>query len=98
MPSDLNSKLDTVSDEDSFIAFLQALAEDRENEVEKEKRAPSSPYGPGANGWENGKIEAFLGAAAGWATGSKNGLPLYQKPENPWKRCADIIYMGKIYE
>jgi len=44
-----------------------------------------------ANGWENGTIEAFLDAAAAWATASKNGLEFYRKPDNPWKRCADII-------
>jgi hypothetical protein len=98
MLSDLRSKLDAVCDEETFIAFVEALAADRENEVVKEKEHPSSPYGPGANGWENGTIEAFLCAAVAWATASKNGLKFYQKPENPWKRCADIIFMGKIYE
>ena len=98
MPTDLQSKLDAVCDEGTFTAFLEALTADREDEVRKEKASPSSPYGPGANGWENGTIEAFLGAAVAWATTSKNGLQFYQKPSNPWKRCADIIYMGKIYE
>ena len=98
MPADLQSKLDAVRDEASFVAFVTALAADREEEVAKEKASPSSPYGPGANGWENGTIEAFLDASAAWAAASTNGLKYYQKPENPWKRCADIIYMGKIYE
>jgi len=98
MPSDLQSKLDAVDDEETFIAFVAALGADREDEVAKEKASPSSPYGPGANGWENGTIEGFLDAAAAWATASKNGLEFYRKSDNPWKRCADIIYMGKIYE
>jgi hypothetical protein len=46
----------------------------------------------------NETIEAFLGAAAAWATGSKNGLEFYQKPSNPWRRCADLIYMGRVCE
>jgi hypothetical protein len=90
--------LDAVSDEDSFIRFLEALGADRADEVEREKETPSSPYGPGANGWENRSIEAFLESASSWAEASKYGLKLYKKPENPWKRCADILYMGKIYE
>ena len=98
MPSDLQSKLDTVCDEDTFVAFVAALAADREDEVAKEKVSPSFRYAPGTNGWENGSIEAFLYAAAAWATASKNGLEFYRRPDNPWKRCADIIYMGKIYE
>ena len=98
MPSDLQSKLDAVCDEETFIAFVAALAADRGDEVAKEKVSPSSPYGPGANGWENGTIEGFLDGAAAWAAASKNGLEFYRKSDNPWKRCADIIYMGKIYE
>ncbi len=98
MTSDLESKRDAVCDERTFLEFLSALKADREDEVAKEKKKPSSPYGAGANGWENGTIEAFLDAATAWGAASQNGLQFYQKPENPWKRCADILYMGKIYE
>ena len=45
---------------------------------------------------ENGTIETFLGAAAAWATSSQNGLDFCEKPDNAWKRCADVLYMGKI--
>src|SRR5712671_5774898 len=93
MATNLQSKLDAVCDEESFIAFVATLARDRADEVAKEKVHPSSPFGPGANGWENGTIEAFLDAAAAWAAASKNGLQFYQKPPNPWKRCADILHM-----
>lgn len=98
MSDNLNKLHDAVVDEDSFIRFLSALAADRADEVEKERKRPSSPYGPGANGWENGTIEDFLEAASAWAVASKNGLEFYDKPRNPWKRCADILFMGKIYE
>jgi hypothetical protein len=98
MSDDLETLRVAVCDEDSFVRFLEALATDRADEVEKENSKPSSPYGPGANGWENGTIEAFLECASAWARASKNGLPPYKKPDNPWKRCADIIFMGKIYE
>ncbi len=98
MASELDSKFEAVCDEESFIAFIFALAMDRADEVAKEKLHPSSPYGPGANGWENGTIEDFLHAAARWADASKNGLRYYEKPSNLWKRCAQIIYMGKSYE
>ena len=90
--------LEEVVDEQSFIDFLGVLAADRENEVTKERAEPSSPYGPGKNGWENGTIEAFLGAAATWGESSINGLPLRPKSTNPWRRCADILYCGKMYE
>jgi hypothetical protein len=95
---DLITKLDAVHDEATLIDFIVALASDREDEVQKERSSRSSPYDHGANGWENGTIEAFLGSASAWAESSKNGMPLYPKPTNPWKRFADILYAGKIYE
>ena len=58
-PHDL---LDSVNDESSFLAFARALLADRIDEVNKELASPSSPYGPGENGWENGTIERFLEA------------------------------------
>lgn len=89
---------DSVIDEVSFIAFIEALATDRTDEVAQEKLSPSSPYGPGVNGWENTSIEDFLFAAASWAEFSTDGMPLYKKPSNPWTRCAEILLMGKHYE
>lgn len=97
MANDLQSKLDAVKDEDSFVAFLSALATDRADEVVKEEGIFSSPYGPGANGWDNGTIEAYLGAAAAWAEDWKRS-PRYLPPANPWKRCAEILLAGKRYE
>jgi len=93
----LESKLKAVRDETSFIAFLGALAEDRADEVRKEAVSPTSPYGAGANGWENSSIEAFLESAAAWAEDFKQ-CPRYTPPENPWKRCAEILFAGKGYE
>jgi hypothetical protein len=98
LPGNLEDLLDAVCDEGSFVRFLEALAADRADEVAKEKITPSSPYGPGANGWENGTIEGFLECASAWARDSRNGFQYYKKPDNPWKRCADILFMGKIYE
>jgi len=98
MTDTLQAALDAVVDEQSFIAFLAALAEDWELEREIETAKPSPPYGPGARGWENGTIGAFLESSAAWAESSSAGLAFYVVPQNPWRRCADIIYMGKIYE
>lgn len=92
--------LELVHDEATFLAFLEALAADWEDGLAKEKVDASSPYGPNANGWENTTVGAVLDAAVRWAEASRHGLPLagYSPSPNPWKRCADIIYMGKIYE
>jgi hypothetical protein len=94
----LSEQANNVCDQSSFLAFVRALVADREDEVAKERAKPSSPYGPGANGWENGTIEAFLDAAASWAEasefGKKQGLP----EGNPWRQFAIFLYCGKIYE
>lgn len=89
--------LESVNDRESFIFFLKVLSADRADEVKKETTQPSSPFGPGANGWENGSIESFLDAAAAWAEDAREG-PFWKWPENPWKQCAKILYMGKHYE
>ena len=68
---ELHELLDAVQDQRSFLEFVKALIADREDEVAKERLSPSSPYGPGANGWENGTIEDFLEAATGWAEDSE---------------------------
>jgi hypothetical protein len=101
MSTDVDDLVTAVHDEESFLSFLQALLEDWESEQESERLNPSPPYSPGANGWENGTIGAFLDAAIAWARDSRNsqGAPL-QPPlaQNPWLRCAQILYAGKFYE
>ena len=43
-------------------------------------------------------IEAFLGAAHAWGRDSARGARSMSPMSNPWKRCADILLMGKLYE
>lgn len=94
----LHLLVDQVYDEKTFLIFLKALMDDRIDEVEKEKISPSSPYGAGANGWQNDTIEGFLEAAIAWAEDSKRGIGEAESETNAWKRCALILYMGKMYE
>jgi len=98
MTPDLQTILDSVADEHSFLQFLDALAKDWKDEQQKELSNPSSPYGAGANGWENGTIGGYLDAAVSWGEASVSGLEFYEKPTNTWKRAAQILYMGKLYE
>lgn len=96
--TELYKKLEMVTDRESFFDFVHALIADRQEEVAKEKKNPSNPYGSGANGWENDTIEDFLEAALAWATetdmGETQGLP--SGPN--WKGFAVFLYCGKIYE
>ena len=77
-----------VEDEESFLLFVETLYKDRM----KYKKQKSNDE------WNNETIEGFLERAYSWGKDSKDGLKYYEKPNNPWKRCAQILYMGKIYE
>lgn len=98
MVIDLHALADIVNDEKDFLAFLAALAADWQKEKDIEALKPSSPYGADALGWENGTVGAVLEAAARWGEASIAGLPLYEKPTNPWRRAAHILLAGKFYE
>jgi hypothetical protein len=90
--------LELVSDSSTFLMFARLLVADRIDEVRKEAEKPSSPYGPGHNGWENGTIETYLDAAISWAEDTDMGASQGLAPGNPWKQFAVFLYVGKIYE
>lgn len=94
----LHNLLNQVESEESLLSFVDALIEDRASAVMGEKDRPARPYGPGARGWENTSIEAFLEAACAWARASKSGLSQGRAGCNPWRRFAEFLYAGKIYE
>jgi hypothetical protein len=94
----LHVAVEAVNDSESFLAFVRELIADRVDEVKKEKVNPSSPYGPGANGWENGTIETFLEAAVAWAESTNFGERQHPSAQNPWHKFALFLYLGKIYE
>ncbi len=56
---DLFNLTDNLTKEAGFIEFLAALAADYTDGCAKEAVQPCSLYRSGANGWENGTIEAF---------------------------------------
>lgn len=94
---DLDALLEEVSDEPTFIAFVQALGSDFAREQALEAQSPSLPYGPGKLGWENGTVDAVFDAAAAWGNAKLlTGSPSIEP--NPWRRCAHILYAGKFYE
>lgn len=95
---DLYEALCVVHDEETFLQFLLALRDDREASRMMEQASPSSRFEPDAKGWENTTIERFLETAVRWARDSMNGNPFYERPQNPWRRCADILFAAKGYE
>jgi hypothetical protein len=97
MGEQLIEKLEAVVDRESFLMFVKALIADRADQIKEENENPGSPWGAGANGWENGTIEGYLAAAVAWAENSQ-GQPLGMPREPSWKAFATFLYCGKIYE
>ncbi|HEX8643736.1 MAG TPA: hypothetical protein VF702_07455 [Allosphingosinicella sp.] len=83
-----------VRDEQTFVGFLLALADDFALEEELHERHGCPPGGPGLMGWQNGSIDAFLERAAS----ASGGDIAHGKDVNPWKKCAMILIEGKHRE
>src|SRR4051794_6969441 len=96
--------VEQIHDQESFFAFVRALIADWNDEQIRAKLNPSSPYGPGANGWENGSIGSYLDAALRCAEAWRGrndettGHPLGMGEEASWKGFAWFLLMGKYYE
>ncbi len=95
---ELHEQAEAVHDSCTLLEFVRALIADRKDELRKELIDPSSPHGRGANGWENGTIEAFLDAACSWAEASDFGRLQGLRDSNPWCQFAVFLYCGKICE
>lgn len=94
----LNVLLERVNSEESFLAFIKALAKDRRDAVVVERKNPKSRFGSGAGGWEKTSIEDYLEGATAWAEDTNFGRTQGLPPDNYWKRFAVFLYLGKIYE
>jgi hypothetical protein len=79
----LQEQLEAVTDEATFLAFVQALANDRRSDGKT---------------WGNDSIENFLEAAGSWADDSGFGAKQGLSAVSPWKKFAVFLYCGKIYE
>jgi hypothetical protein len=91
-PEDL---LDGVVDRDSFIAFVAALADEREEAEKMERENPEAYRLGGAKNWQNGDISAFLYAALDYFTEK----PFHSPEQTPsWKMFAEFLYCEKIIE
>lgn len=94
---ELHELLVAVHDQATFRAFANALKEDFIDSCEKEKLNPSHPYSNAANDWANITIDQFLDGAIAGALDDR-------KPEEDtaasslWRRFAEFLYCGKIYE
>ena len=89
----LDDLLEKVNSRQSFLDFVGALRDNKIDEDKKEEIKKSNPYGPGANGWENGTIETFLDAVHSFGQDSSQ-----VKEQADWKTFALLLYAGKFYE
>ena len=90
-----NNLLEKVVDKQTFIEFVQALAEERERAQEIEHTHPNLYIMDGALGWKNGDISSFLSAALECFMAQ----PVSYSEQNPsWKMLAEFLHFGKIYE
>jgi hypothetical protein len=90
----LHDRLELVTDESTFLAFVEALADDRRSG----RDGTVDKFGRNENGWENHSIEDFLEAGLAWAQSSDFGATQDLASASPWKKFAAFLYCGKIYE
>jgi len=87
--------LPLVIDRESFMEFLAALVEDRQEAEEIERRDPNEAAWGAPRGWQNGNISMFLGA---FALHFEDGRWPSEKSEPTWGDLAKALYLAKIYE
>lgn len=90
----LNDYLEAVVNESTFLAFVEALADDRR----VADLTAADAAGEVQNGWENDSIQDFLEAGHAWAQDSAFGAKHGLASALPWKKFAVFLYCGKIYE
>lgn len=89
----LFATLEGVVDEETFLAFVEALAADRI----AASRMPVTADGRQGE-WENHSIDSFLEAAHSWAEDSGFGIRPGPKPQNTWRLFASFLWAGRGYE
>ena len=91
-PAEMLSK---VVDRESFIAFVKALATEREEAAEIERQHPKRYMVDGAHNWKNADIASFLWAALDYFQEKPFHKP---EPQPSWRMFADFLFCGKIIE
>ena len=92
-----HERLERVGDRESFVRFVHALADEREQAAEIERQHPERYSLDGALDWKNASIPEYLGACTASLDPDRDigGLDLDQPS---WRLFAEFLYFGKIYE
>lgn len=93
---ELSELLEKVVDRKTFVDFVVALIKDRQEFENLYKLNPEKYKWSAPLGWENGSIDTYLdGALACFEDGKwKEECP----DEITWRKMAEFLYGGKIYE
>jgi hypothetical protein len=87
--------LQKVRDSETFVAFVRALAAEREEAEKLEKENPQAYMVDGAHNWKNADIASYLYAALDYF----EEKPLHRPEREPsWQMFATFLYCGKIIE
>jgi hypothetical protein len=87
--------LQKVRDRETFVAFVRALAAEREEAEKIEKDNPQAYMVDGAHNWKNADIASYLYAALDYF----EEKPLHRPAREPsWHMFAAFLYCGKIIE
>ena len=88
-----------VDSKESFLRFVQALAEDAAAADAEPEHTADGKLNLSPRGWENGSVEAFLGAMVAWAATDSGvtGKPMVPEQAS-WRAFAEILHSGKFYE
>jgi hypothetical protein len=85
--------LEAVTDEASFVRFVELLAADRQL-ADSLALTPDGFQGA----WANQTIFDFLRAGAAWAKDADFGEQPGPKPTNKWQLFASFLWAGRGYE
>jgi hypothetical protein len=91
--------VEKVDSKESFLRFVKALSEDAAAADAELERTADGKLNLSQRGWENGSIEAFLGAMSAWASANSGvtGEPTVSADAS-WRAFAEIFHSGKFYE
>jgi hypothetical protein len=89
--------LDRVTDRESFVAFVEALVEERELAEQLEREKPEYYKYGGALSWQNSTISSYLSAALNCVE-DPNSLGEHISEVPSWRAFAEFLYMGKVWE
>jgi hypothetical protein len=91
----LHDLLQKVCDQETFIVFVKALAEERAGAERAEVENPHMYVIDGASDWKNADIASFLYAALDYF----EEKPFHKPEQEPsWRMFAEFLYCRKIIE